>query len=192
MLLAAGASTRMGENKLVLDFAGEPLVRRAARAALDAGLAPLVAVVGHEEERTRAVLSGLPCVVVPNPRHALGMSTSLDAGVAAVPEEAEAAVVLLADMPLVTAAMIGAVVARHAASGAPVVTSRYGEVTAPPTLYARALLAELRGGEGEGRGREVVRRHAAHAVFVDWPAEWLADVDRAGDLARALQAEEAR
>jgi molybdenum cofactor cytidylyltransferase len=75
-----------------------------------------------------------------------------------------------------------------------VVASRYGAVPAPPTLYARALFPELRGGEGEGRGREVVRRHAGEAAWVDWPPSALADVDEAADLerARAGLGEEAR
>ena len=187
LVLAAGSATRMGRNKLLLPLGGESLVRRAARAADEAGLDPVLVVLGHEAERVREALAGLRCEVVLNARHALGQSTLLDAGVAAIPAEADAAVVLLADMPFVDAAMIRAVVARHRAAGAPVVASRYGRVQAPPILYARAMFAELRGGEGEGRGREVVRRHAGEAAFVDWPASALEDVDEAADLERARQ-----
>ena len=194
IVLAAGSATRMGRNKLLLEVGGESLVRRAVRTAREGGLDPVLVVVGHEAERVSAELRGLSCRIVPNPRHALGMSTSLGAGVAAVPSGVEAAVVLLADMPFVEPAMIRALVARHRESGAPVVASRYGTVAAPPTLYARAVFPELAGGEGEGRGREVVRRHAGEAAFVDWPASALADVDEAADLerARAGIGEEAR
>jgi molybdenum cofactor cytidylyltransferase len=194
IVLAAGSSTRMGRNKLLVAVGSESLVRRAARVAGEAGLDPVLVVLGHEAERVREALAGLRCEPVLNARHALGMSTSLDAGVAAAPADAAAVVVLLADMPFVDAAMIRAVVARHREGGAAVVASRYGGVPAPPTLYARALFAELRGGEGEGRGREVVRRHAGEAAFVDWPASALADVDEAADLdrARARLGEEAR
>ncbi|GEJ58902.1 nucleotidyltransferase family protein [Anaeromyxobacter diazotrophicus] len=185
VLLAAGASSRLGENKLLAPFAGEPLLRRAARAALDARLDPVLVVVGHEAARAEEALAGLACRAVPNPRHAAGMNTSLDAGLAAVPPDAEAAVVLLADMPFVGAGMIQALVARFRETGAPLVASRYGAVLAPPTLYARALFPELRGGAGDGRGREVTRRHLAEAAFADWPAEALADVDVAEDLAAA-------
>jgi len=184
LLLAAGASRRMGRNKALVELGGEPLVRRAARAGLEAGLAPLLVVLGHEPEPIREALAGLAFLEVPNPRHALGMSTSLDAGAAAVPAEADAALVLLADMPLVDAVLVAAVIARAESTAAPLVTARYGGVTAPPTLYARALFPELRGGEGEGRGREVVRRHAGEAAYVERPAEALADVDREEDLER--------
>lgn len=175
----------MGMNKVLLTLQGETLLRRAARCALAGGLEPVLAVLGHEAERAQAELAGLGCRAVLNPEYAKGMNTSLSAGVEAVPPELEAAVVLLADMPLVDAGLVREVVARHRETGARLVTARYGEVAAPPTLYHRALFPELRGGEGEGRGREVVRRHRAEALFVDRPASALADVDREDDLERA-------
>ncbi len=194
IVLAAGSASRMGHNKLLLELGGESLVRRAVRAAVEAELDPVIVVLGHEAERVRAALEGLRCEPVVNPCFPLGMSTSLDAGVAALPPTAAAAVVLLADMPLVDAAMVRTVVLRHRDGGAPVVSSRYGPVPAPPILYARVIFPELRGGLGEGRGREVVRRHARLADYVDWPASALADVDLAEDLerARARLGEEAR
>jgi len=188
IILAAGSATRMGRNKLLLDLDGEPLVRRAARRAIEAGLDPVLVVLGHDAERTRAALDGLACRAVLNPAWASGQSTSLSAGVAAVPAGADAAVVLLADMPFVDAGMIRAVVARHGETGAPLVASRYGEVTAPPTLYHRSLFAELLGGAGEGRGREVVARNRERAAWVDWPAQAVSDVDFPADLERARAA----
>jgi len=188
ILLAAGSATRMGKNKLLLEIDGEPLLRRAARRALDGGLAPLLVVLGHDADRAREALAGLPCRTVANPAWALGQSTSLSAGVSALPPEAAAAVVLLADMPFVEPEMIRAVVARQGETGAPLVAARYGGTTAPPILYARSLFPELVGGEGEGRGREVVRRHRESAAYVDFPAAALADVDVPEDLERARAA----
>ncbi len=185
ILLAAGAATRMGRNKLLETLGGETLLRSAARRALAAGLDPVLVVLGHEAERARAELDGLGCRAVMNAAWARGMNTSLAAGIAAVPEDADAAVVLLADMPLADAEAIRAVVARHGETGAPVVTCRYGAVTAPPTLYGRSAFPELVGGEGEGRGREVVRRYGDRARFVERPASALADLDDPADLARA-------
>ncbi len=188
ILLAAGSATRMGRNKLLLELEGEALVRRAAGRALAAGLDPLLVVVGHEEDRVRDALAGLPCTFVRNPAWSRGQSTSVSAGAAAVPPGAEAAVVLLSDMPFVVPETIRAVVARWRETGAPVVSCRYGEVAAPPTLYAPSLLGELEGGDGEGRGREVVRRHRTRAAWVELPASALADVDFPQDLERARAA----
>ena len=186
VILAAGSSTRMGENKLLLALDGETVVRRALRAAADAGLDPVVVVLGHEAERVRAEIAGLPCVPIVNPRHAAGKGTSLQAGIAEVSSatQAGAAVVMLADMPFVTAAMLATVVARHRASGAPMVVSRYGEVNAPPILYARALFAELLALPGEACGKEMIRRHKPEAALVTWPEDALADIDLPEDYRR--------
>jgi hypothetical protein len=97
---------------------------------------------------------------------------------------------LLADMPFVEEDAIRAVVARWRESGAPIVSCRHGEVPAPPTLYARAMLPELLGGTGEGRGREVVRRHGDRVAWVERPAASLADVDDEDDLDRVRRAAE--
>lgn len=183
VVLAAGRSTRMGRNKLLLRHGGEPLVRRATRAALEGGLDPVLVVLGHEADLVGAAIAGLPCTAVLNARHALGMNTSLDAGLSALPAGVAAAVVLLADMPLVTPRLLRALVACHRETGAALVASRYGGTVAPPVLYARPVFAELRGEVGDGRGREVLDRRRAEVRLVDWPAAWLADLDEPADLA---------
>jgi molybdenum cofactor cytidylyltransferase len=182
VVLAAGRSTRMGVNKLLLPYEGEHLVRRAVRVAIEGGLDPVIVVLGHEAAHVATALAGLSCLVVPNTRHALGLNTSLDAGLAAVRLDATAAMVLLPDMPRVTAEMVRRLVARRQDTRATIVASRYGDVLAPPVLYDRALFGELRGHEGDGRGRAVIARHAGAVSFVDFPAAALADVDAPGDL----------
>lgn len=185
VVLAAGQSTRMGVNKLLLPFEGEHLVRRAVRIAIEGGLEPVLAVLGHDAAHVATALAGLSCLVVPNPRHALGLNTSLDAGLAAVHPDDDGALVLLADMPRVTPELVRALVRRRQDTRAPLVASCYGGVVAPPVLFDRSLFGELRGGEGDGRGREVLSRHARELVLVDLPADALLDVDAAEDLDHA-------
>lgn len=183
VVLAAGTSTRMGRNKLLLELAGESLVRRTVRTAAAAGLDPVLVVLGHEAERVEAEILGLPCHTVLNPDYRLGIGSSLRVGAARAAEAAEALVVLLADMPFVDAGLVARVLARHREDGAPLVVVRYGEREAPPTLFGRALYGELLATpDGEG-GRPVVDRHRVEAVFVDAPGEALRDVDRPADLA---------
>jgi molybdenum cofactor cytidylyltransferase len=184
IVLAAGPSTRMGENKLLLRLEGETVLARAVRCATAAGLDPVIVVLGHEAARVAAHLEGLPCRTVVNPDYALGMNSSARAGIAAVPPAARAAVVLLADMPFVTDRMLAAVVERYRESDAPLVLSEYGGVQAPPTLYDRSLFAELGSPEGEGCGKRVVRRHRGEARVLEWPAAALADLDRPEDFER--------
>ncbi|HEX6202147.1 MAG TPA: nucleotidyltransferase family protein [Thermoanaerobaculia bacterium] len=184
ILLAAGLSSRMGENKLLLEVDGEPLVARSARRAVAAGLSPLVVVLGHEAERVRPALAALDCRPLVNPDFAQGIVTSLRAGLDALPAGTAAAVVLLADMPFVTAGMIAALVARYRESTAPLVISDYAGVAAPPMLYDRALFAELRAMDDGRCGKQVVRRHRHAAEVLSWPAAALADLDTPEDVAR--------
>ncbi|HEY5676319.1 MAG TPA: NTP transferase domain-containing protein, partial [Myxococcales bacterium] len=70
VVLAAGLSSRMGTNKMLLQLGGTSLVRRAVSTALSAGLDPVVVVLGHQGERVRAELGGLPCTAVENAEYA--------------------------------------------------------------------------------------------------------------------------
>lgn len=104
ILLAAGRGTRFGaEPKLLQPLSGRPLVRHAAEAALASGLGPVVAVLGAHADRVGDALDGLALARVVNPAYADGLATSLQAGLAALPAGLGGAIVLLGDMPRVTA-----------------------------------------------------------------------------------------
>lgn len=187
MVLAAGASRRMGRNKLLLELDGETVVRRAARTAAAAGLEPVVVVTGHAREAVEEQLRGLGCSSVFNDEHRSGAHTSVAAGIGAVDRDCAAAVVMLADMPFVTPAMLRSLVARHRASRPPLVASRYGgSVNAPPILYDRRLFGELLRMDARC-GRRVVRRHLHEAVEVEWPAGAGRDLDDPDDHRRILE-----
>ena len=185
VILAAGTSSRMGKNKLFLTLAGSTVLRRSVETALAAGLEPVLVVLGHESERARAELEGLACRPVLNAGYARGMNTSLSAGIAAVPADASAAVVLLGDMPLVTAEMIRELLDRWRGSQAPLGISLYGDVVAPPILYGRALFPELRALDGEAGGKSVIERHRGEAFELKRPAAALGDLDVPADFERA-------
>src|SRR3954464_3368614 len=102
IVLAAGLSSRMGTNKMLLRVGGTSLLRRTIGTALAARLDPLLVVLGHESERALVEISDLPVTPVQNPEYSQGMNTSLRAGARALPDAA-GAVVLLGDMPLVDA-----------------------------------------------------------------------------------------
>lgn len=184
VLLAAGTSSRMGSNKLLFELEGESVLRGAARRALAAGVSPLLVVLGHEAERAERELDGLPCQVVINPGYEQGINSSLKTGVSAVPAEAQAALVMLADMPFVTPEMLAGLIARYRSSEAPLVISDYEGVNAPPMLYDRSLFGELLAMTGEGCGRQVVKRHRDDAEVLAWPASALTDLDVPEDYDR--------
>ena len=186
VVLAAGASRRMGpgRNKMLLELDGEPLARRAARRALAAGLTPVVVVLGHEADQVRAALAGLNCDCVFNPAFTGPTSESLHLGLRRLGPDADAVVVMLGDMVRVSDDMLARLIAVGRESEAPLVVSRYGDVTAPPLLFRRALFDELLAWTGEGCGKAVVQRHRDSAYYLDWPAERLADVDTPEDFQR--------
>ncbi|MGZ6125401.1 MAG: nucleotidyltransferase family protein [Myxococcales bacterium] len=184
VVLAAGLSTRMGANKMLIELGGRSLVQRAVSTALAAGLDPVLVVVGHERERVQEELMGLRCTPVFNPDYARGIHASLKAGIAALPAGTKAAAVLLGDMPLVDAPMVRALVDAFRRGGSPLAVSLYGEVVAPPIVYAEALFAELRDIDGDGCGKRVVKRHRAEAIELRWPEETLTDLDSPEDVAR--------
>jgi molybdenum cofactor cytidylyltransferase len=184
ILLAAGTSSRMGSNKMLFELEGESVLRGAVRRALAGGLSPLLVVLGHEAERARQQLEGLACEVVINPDYETGINSSLKAGVAALPADTQAAMVMLADMPFVTSEMMAAMIARYRTAEAPLVISDYEGVNAPPMLYDRSLFGELLVMTGEGCGRQVVKRHRDEAEVLSWPAAALSDIDVPDDYER--------
>lgn len=184
VVLAAGASTRMGRNKLLLPVDGMPMARRAAQVAIDAGAAPVVVVVGNEHHAVREALDGLECSFVINPEFTGPTSTSLHAGLRALPDDVDGVVILLADMVHVVASMVRTLI-NSTRDDASLSVSRYGDVLAPPLLFRRALWPELLAWHGEGCGKAVVRAHQHEAKFHDWPIEALRDVDTPDDY-RAL------
>jgi molybdenum cofactor cytidylyltransferase len=185
VILAAGASSRMGRPKQLLDWGGRPLARAAAEPALAARLAPIVAVVGAARAEVEAALADLPLQVVANPDYAAGQSTSLRAGIAALDPDADAVVVLLGDQPFVTAAIVERLVAEWHASQASIVAPVYAGQRGNPVLFARAVFPELLAIQGDQGARSVLAADPSriHPVAFDDPRP-LADIDTLEDYER--------
>lgn len=178
----------MGRNKMLLTVDGVPMVRRAVQQAVDAGLSPVVVVVGHEEPLVRSALEGLDCVFAVNGDFTGPTSTSLHAGLRALDANVTAVVLLLGDMVRVTTAMLTALTDAARDDRAPLAVSRYGDVLAPPLLFQRALWDELLAWHGEGCGKAVVKRYQHDATMLDWPESALRDVDTPDDYRELVSA----
>jgi molybdenum cofactor cytidylyltransferase len=184
IVLAAGSSRRMGEiNKLVATVDGKPLVRIAADAAIGAELEPVIVVTGHERDRVRAALAGLAVVTVHNPDHRGGLSTSLRAGLARVPEDADGVLVLLGDMPEIDAAAVRRIAAAFV-PGKIVAATHAGE-RGNPVLWPRKYLPELNGVTGDTGGRAVIDAHRESVVEVELGRSAGLDLDTPEALAAA-------
>lgn len=185
LILAAGASRRMGQPKQLLDWGGRPLVRAVAETGLAAGLDPLVVVVGHAQAQVRAALADLPLRPVANPDYAQGQAGSLRAGVGALPPDTPAALVLLGDQPFVTPAIVRELCRawreRRAAIVAPLYRGRRGN----PVLFARALFPELLAISGDQGARALLAADPARVLLVPFDDDRpLADLDTPDDYQR--------
>src|SRR3954451_535441 len=117
IILAAGRSTRFvgdqaNTTKLVADLNGKPLVRHVADTALASRARPIIVVTGHAHQRVQDALAGLPFTFIQNKDYATGLASSLRAGIAAVPPNTPGTIVLLGDMPLITADLIDHLIRR--------------------------------------------------------------------------------
>lgn len=141
IVLAAGASTRMGHSKQLLRFRGETLIRRAARTALESGLGRVVVVTGANAEPVAAEVASLPVEIVHNPRWADGIGTSIATG-ARCPESGSAGVLItLADQPLVEASLLRELARLLTEFDA--AACRYGGSIGVPAAFGPRLLDRL-------------------------------------------------
>ncbi len=189
VVLAAGRSVRMGVPKLLLEVGGQTLLARVIDAARASRCDDVLVVLGEQAERVGREAAAAGARTVLNPRFREGMGTSLAAGIAALPFECEAAVVLLGDQACLDGNAINALIETYRATGKPIVASRYGTVVGAPTLIARSLFAEAAGLTGDVGGRHLMRRHPEQMAEVDLGpgmASW--DVDTPEDLKRLRRA----
>ena len=149
-----------------------------------ASLDEVVVVVGSDAPAVAASLSGLPARIVTNPAFAEGMSTSLRAGLDALPRGCRAALVALADQPGAAAAgVVEPLLERYRASPAPIVAPLYrGGVRGNPVLFDSSLFDELRAVTGDEGGRSVIARDQSRVVLVETDEAIPRDVDTPEDL----------
>jgi CTP:molybdopterin cytidylyltransferase MocA len=185
ILLAAGAGSRFGGGKLLAPYRGRPLIEASLSNLADAPVDERVVVVGDDAEPLRETCESYGFKVVANPDWAQGQSTSVRAGLQSLGPEVRAAVVLLADQPLVGATVVERLVTAFE-KGAKVVVATYGGKPRNPVLFSREvwplLMAELSGDEG---ARSFLRRRPELVARV--PCDGVgdpADVDTAEDLRR--------
>lgn len=186
VVLAAGASTRLGEPKQLIRIEGESLLRRTARLAGDAGCMPVFVVLGCEAERMRNEMEGLATTPVIHEGWSEGMGSSLRRGIEAVcatqPQPA-AVLLLVCDQAKLTVEHLRRLMALQESEGAGVIASGYAGRAGVPAIFGEEFYGELLELQGDAGAREVIRRHPEALKTVFW-AEGEMDVDLPEDLAR--------
>jgi molybdenum cofactor cytidylyltransferase len=190
LLLAAGASTRIGTPKQLLVYKGQTLLRRAAEAALASPCHPVVVVLGANCEKVKREIADLPVEIVVNEQWADGMATSIRAGLEHLSAYANtsALVVMLCDQPLVDTRTINALIATYRATGAPLVAAKYNDTHGVPALFDQQLYPALRTLAGAQGAKNVILANSAHLAEVPAP-EAAFDIDTLADYERLIIAD---
>jgi molybdenum cofactor cytidylyltransferase len=187
VILAGGSSSRLGRPKQLLPLGDRPVLAHTLTHALAADLDGVIVVLGHEAAPVRERIDFAGAQVVVNDEYHAGQSTSLRAGLAALPPDTDAALFILGDQPLIGADVHDALIAARRATGAPIVMPTYEGVRGNPVLIARELFPELAQVTGDQGARGVIRAHnaAVHEVPIPGPPP-TDDLDTEEDYARLL------
>lgn len=177
VLLAAGASRRMGRPKQLLELEGEPMVRRAARLCLEAGFDPVLVVLGSAAEEVGAALDGLAIQRVDNPAWPEGMAASIRAGLAALPAGPSGALFLPCDQPALSTGLLKSFLQAHAAAPGATLASAYGGTRGIPALFPASRLAVLAALQGDRGARGLL----GEADLIPFPGGEV-DLDTPEDL----------
>lgn len=178
VVLAAGASSRLGRPKQLVEWRGETLVHRAARLAVESGLGPVRVVTGARAQEVSRAVAPLGVTCVHNPRAEEGIASSIRQGLDGVDT---AVLVLTCDQPLLTAEHLRALARVWRDTGAPIVASAYEGVMGVPALFSPALLPELLALRGDQGARAVFRGRRVEPVALEGGG---LDVDTEADVER--------
>ena len=178
VILAAGTSSRMGQHKLLMPIAGQTLLQRAVKTALEVSPKVLV-VLGRDAELLKTSLEGQPVQFVINHEFNNGkMETSFQTAVNVL--KPDNTLLMLADMPLISPQMLLEMKKVFFEQQPQIVASRFGDVIAPPHLFSSQLLPML----GKTGAKPLIMQHLEQTVFMDWDEEKLFDVDTFEDFKR--------
>jgi CTP:molybdopterin cytidylyltransferase MocA len=184
IVLAAGASLRMGTPKQLLKIAGVSLIRRAAQNALDSKCSPVVIVLGANADLIHRELEGLKVTLAVNRDWETGMSTSIRCGVEkllAIAPGIGGAILMLADQPGVTGLVLENLTETFAQNNSGLVAARYSDQLGTPALFPRAYFDELQLLDGKGGAKSLLKKYRGHVMPIDLP-EAAFDLDTPEDL----------
>lgn len=188
IILAAGASTRMGQAKQLLRIGGESLIQRAVKTALGTIFRPIVVVLGANREQIEPELQGTEILKVFNPDWSTGMGSSIATGLTHLLQEMpsiQQVLILVGDQPLLKVATLTALAELQIQSKAPLVVSRYTNTLGVPALFTQALFEDLAALHGAHGAKALIQKHLHEAAVLDFP-EGALDLDTPKEWAAFL------
>jgi molybdenum cofactor cytidylyltransferase len=186
IVLAAGASTRMGQPKQLLLFQGKPLLRHIVEISIASPCHPIIVILGANAPAIQPTLQSLPIHLIHNSHWSDGMSSSIQCSIQYLSSslnEVDSAILTVCDQLFISVSLINQLIQAYRLSRNPIVASAYSDTLGVPALFDRQLfpeLAALKGGEG---AKSVIKRHGA--IGVDFP-EGSIDLDTPEDYGRVI------
>lgn len=184
VVLAAGLSRRMGRAKLLLDWDGRPVIRRAVEQVRAGGVDELIVVIGSEGEAIRNALAGLPVRFARNPKPEAGQGSSIACGIEALPAEATAVLIAPGDQPMLPPEVIPRILQTFGQTGKPIVAPVYRGVQGNPVLFASSMFPELRVLTGDRGARAVVEKDPERVARIAFDLPLPPDLDTPEEYAR--------
>ncbi|MBE8970505.1 nucleotidyltransferase family protein [Nostocales cyanobacterium LEGE 12452] len=177
MILAAGASTRMGTPKQLLLYQGRSFLKYITEIAIASVCQPVVVVLGANAEQIHPQIQQLPVKVVKNLDWACGMSTSIKSGIELLnnlPQKIEAVVITLCDQPFVSPKIINQLVYTYYLTNKPIIACEYGDTLGVPALFSQTFFSELATLKETSGAKKVINNNLDEVFSIPFP---LGDID---------------
>jgi molybdenum cofactor cytidylyltransferase len=189
IILAAGASTRLGSPKQLLRFENSSLLERTISCACQTGLGPVVVVLGANAESLKNTIPGKEIITVFNGNWQEGMASSIRAGLDKTKEAfplIEGVIITVCDQPFITSQLLNDLYNKHKESRKPVVAAAYRDILGTPVFFHRSLFDELNELKGDRGAKQIVNKGSSRLASVPFPMGET-DIDTKEDYERLLQ-----
>ncbi len=185
LLLAAGASTRLGQPKQLVKMGGRTLLERACDTALTIENQGVIVVLGAHFEVIKPTIEHLPVQILVNENWQAGMGSTIACGMAQLPPDADAVLLLLCDQPFVAHDLLEKLVEKWRENPSQIIASAYGGSFGPPAVFGSQYFAKLSALNGQQGAKKLMERHLERLLLVDFPKGEF-DVDTEKDLKRLV------
>lgn len=183
IILAAGASTRLGHPKQLLTYQGKSLIRHTAQVAINSQCRPIVVVLGAYAASIEPYLTNLDIHITYNQHWSTGMASSIRCGINAIQTinpDIEAVVLMLCDQPFVCLNLVNQLVAGYQTTNCTIVASQYAGILGVPALFHKTLFSELCLLQGDIGARKTIRQHYSQCLSIPF-SQGVVDIDTLED-----------
>ncbi len=172
IILAAGASRRMGKPKQLLPYRGQTLLSYVTKCVLASSCSPVLVIVGANADKIEPEINQLPVQIVKNTEWNQGISSSILCGIAYLKERfsnIKAVVFVTGDQPFISAEIIERLINVYKSTNKPIIASQYGKTIGIPTLFARSFFSELMQLEGDWGAKKIIQKYPERLTTIDFP-----------------------